>query len=345
MSFFLSIKTKISSWALSVRKWLDGFFYSIDCFLHRPFEGRVKKSSKMGEKKKDLIFYILLIAYPVFQFLIFYVVVNFNSLLLTFETFDRNTNSYILSGFDNIRSAFNTLTKDSTLLFAFRNSFIVWGIALAAIPLNLLFSFYIYKKKPLYGLFKIVLFVPSIISSIAMVIIFMYFVERAVPAFASDVLGQKIVGLLSDENTIFPTLVFFNVFFGFGPNMLLFLGAMNKIPKEIIEAAHVDGAVGFREFVSIILPNIYGTVSTIVVLSVTAIFGEQYALYSFFGNAANPRLITIGYYLFTKTASASIAEYPLISAMGVLLTVVVIPLTFLVKFFLDRADPLRSKAK
>lgn len=343
MSFFIELKTKfLTRWRKAIGSLGDALYF-VRCALHKPFERLPKSKKPFSSRKKDLIFYCLLLAYPLAQFLIFYVVVNFNSILLTFQTYDRASDSYLFSGLNNIQFAFQSFIGDSTLVTAFTNSLIVWGIALAAIPLNLLFTFYIYEKRPFYSVFKVVLFIPSIISSIAMVIMFMYFVERAIPAFAGIAFSQSIAGLLSDENTIFPTLVFFNVFFGFGPNMLLFLGAMNKVPKEIIEAAHVDGAVGFREFFSIILPNIYKTVATIIVLSVAGIFAEQYALFSFFGNAANPRFITIGYYLFTKTASASIAEYPVLSAMGVLLTLLAIPLTFFVRYLLNRFDPVGGK--
>ena len=51
-----------------------------------------KKRSRLGAyNRKDIIFYAALMAFPVVQFLIFYIVVNANSLLLTFRSYDTLT--------------------------------------------------------------------------------------------------------------------------------------------------------------------------------------------------------------------------------------------------------------
>ena len=336
------MKEKIAKASQKLSDSIGWFFYGLGNLLHRPFAGR--KPSRMNEKTKRLIFYILLMAYPVVQFLIFYIIVNANSLLLAFESYDRNTNRYLFAGWANFENLSLLFQSDSTFRGSLKNSFLVWLIGLASIPLNLIFSFYIYKKKPGAGFFKVMLFLPSIIPSIALVVIYLFFVERAVPSFLGTLMGNThLEGLLTNSDTLFGTLVFFNIVFGFGSGMLLFLGAMNQVPPEIIEAAHLDGATGLRELISIILPNIYGTISSFLVLGVAGIFAEQYCLYSFFGNAADPRYITVGYYLFTQTASASLAEYPKIAAIGLALTLIAAPLTFLVKGLLQKADPLEDK--
>ena len=45
-------------------------------------------------KKKEWLFYALMAALPILQFIIFYVVVNANSLVLAFKSYDRDTNVY-----------------------------------------------------------------------------------------------------------------------------------------------------------------------------------------------------------------------------------------------------------
>jgi len=336
------MKEKIAQTSRKISDSIGWFFYSFGNLLHRPFAQR--KPSRMNEKTKRLVFYILLMAYPVVQFLIFYIVVNANSLLLAFESYDRSANRYLFVGWANFENFATLFQSDSTFRDSLKNSALVWLIGLASIPLNLVFSFYIYKKKPVSGFFKVMLFLPSIVPSIALVVIYLFFVERAVPSLLGSLTGNShIEGLLTNSSTLFGTLVFFNIAFGFGSGMLLFLGAMNQVSPEVIEAAHLDGATGLRELVSIILPNIYGTISSFLVLGVAGIFAEQYCLYSFFGNAADPRYITVGYYLFTQTASASLAEYPKIAAIGLALTLIAAPLTFLAKGLLQRVDPLEDK--
>ena len=61
-----------------------------------------KPSSLKTAKRKDLIFYIIMIAFPVLQFLVMYIYVNINSILLSFQDFNRDTNQFEFVGFDNI---------------------------------------------------------------------------------------------------------------------------------------------------------------------------------------------------------------------------------------------------
>ena len=60
--------------------------------------------TKRGEKtakRREMLFYILMIALPVLQFCIFYIGVNFNSILLAFQTYDREGNTFRFAGFEN----------------------------------------------------------------------------------------------------------------------------------------------------------------------------------------------------------------------------------------------------
>ena len=59
-----------------------------------------------------------------------------------------------------------------------------------------------------------------------------------------------------------------------------------------------------------------------------------------YGATAPNDVSTYGYYFYTQTQGAqSIAEYPLLSAMGLLMSVVAIPLTLLVKWLLEKFGP------
>ena len=64
-------------------------------------ENTKKKKKLLNRKKKQLIFYICIVALPILQFCVFYIGVNFNSILLAFKTFDADTNKYVFDGFNN----------------------------------------------------------------------------------------------------------------------------------------------------------------------------------------------------------------------------------------------------
>lgn len=299
-----------------------------------------KPSSLKTAKRKDLIFYIIMIAFPVLQFLVMYIYVNINSILLSFQDFNRDTNQFEFVGFDNILKVIDEFSNSYTMQHAFSNSILVWFICtIISLPLALLFSYFLYKKMPLEKLFKFSLFLPSMISGIVTVIIYTYFVERAIPALASMVFQEEITGLLANPSTQFVTVLFYNIFYSFGGYILLFLGAMNNVTQETKDAAKLDGAEGIKEFYYIVFPEVYATMSTFLVLSVAGIFMNQFSLYSFYGVAASSEIITFGYLLYSITSVATEAEYPRLAAIGLLLTIITVPITLLVKKLLEKIGP------
>lgn len=293
--------------------------------------------------KDDLLFYIGFMIFPIAQFCVFYLGVNFNSLLLTFQEIDVISNTTTWTLFGNLKEAFTRLTHNSELITAFGQSLLAYFVPLVVgTPLALLFSYYIYKKMPMSKLFRVMLFVPSIISAIIMVVIFRFFAENAVPEFIKLFThDEKVQGLIENPNTRFGTIMFYNIWIGFGVNCLMYVNAMNDIPPERVEAANLDGATGFKEFWYLSLPSVFSTLSTFLVVGVAGIFTNQFNLFSFFGEYSPGGVMTYGYWLYRETmkAASSPAQVPIVAAMGVWMTIVAVPLTLLVRWLLDKFGP------
>ena len=102
-------------------------------------------NKKRNNLKKNL-FLITILAYPIILFVIFYVVVNFNSFLLAFQKMNDDYSFSFDPEFTNIKNVFNDLFSgsDATLWIATKNSvlrfIIITGIGM---PLNILFSYFI----------------------------------------------------------------------------------------------------------------------------------------------------------------------------------------------------------
>lgn len=305
----------------------------------------MKKYGKLnGYNRADIVFYVVLMAFPVLQFCIFYIGVNFNSMLLAFQKFDVSTNTMSWVGMDNLIAAFQRMFTTSEMLNALGYSFLAFVISIfVGTPLSLLFSFYIYKKLPGSKLFRVLLFLPSVISAIVMVTIFQFFVERAVPELVLKLFHTEIGGLIENKDTRFATIMFYNVVMGFGVSTIMYANAMSGIAPELTEAAKLEGVYGIREFFYITFPLIYPTVVTFLVVGVAGIFTNQINLYSFFGEWAPSNTVTYGYWLYIKAAMASksvgAAEYPELAAIGIWLTLVAVPLTLIVKYLLEKFGP------
>lgn len=292
-----------------------------------------RKSSFAKRKRNQLIFYICLIALPMIQFAIFYIGVNINSILLAFQGYEVQK-GYYWTGFDNFKQIFYDFKTIPYLKSSIKNSLILYVVTLCSMVLSMLFSYYIYRKRTCAGFFKIILFLPNIISGLILAIMYKYLVENAPYA-----LGYTIGGLLSNEKTAFPTILVFNVLTSFGTQSLLFSGAMEGITDSVIDASKIDGCSPMQEFIHIIIPMIWPTISTFFVIGIAGIFTNQMCLYSFFGTKAEYQYYTFGYYLYKSIQTASIGEYPYLAAMGLVLTFVAVPLTYLVKWATEKFGP------
>lgn len=302
-----------------------------------------KKKTGLSMEKKDLIFVLLMLVWPVLQFGIFYIGVNLNSFALAFEEIDVLTGSVSFT-LDNFRRVFSMLISDG-LLHMMGMSLLNWAVSLVAgTTLGLLFSYYIYKKFPLSGFFRVILFMPSVISAIVMIIMFRFFVEQAIPDMANTWFGSQMTGLIENPDTRLGIILFYGVWVSFGTSVLMYSNKMATIDPEIVEAAHLDGATGFKEFWHVTMPMVYPTLSVFLVTGVAGIFSNQMNLYSFYGGQAPEELQTLGYYLYMSTRRASSdSQYPIIAAIGFLLSLVAVPVTLLVRYLLGKYGPSEDR--
>lgn len=303
-------------------------------------ERRTRKKSR----GKD-IFYWSIIAFPVLQFLIFYVGVNLNSFALSFETFDYSK-GFSFVGFENLFTnfinVFDKIKETQYIQNAFLNSLILYITSmLIGLPASLFFSYYIYKRKRLHKVHKVILFLPNVISNITLVIIYKYFVEQAIPEIFAKFTGTEIDGLLTNPNTEFGAILFFTIWTSFGINTLIYSSTMSGISPEIEEAAKLDGITPIKELLLIDIPLIKPTISVFVIAGIATIFTHQMSIFSFYGaGASNYDIWTIGYYLYRGIAAkeTTLADYPYYAAFGLILTLITIPITLLVRYLLNRKD-------
>ena len=292
----------------------------------------IKKKKMNKAERGSNLFYAALMAFPVLQFLIFYVGVNFKSFGYAFMEQEKISDTEIVwhATFENFTRWFSNSSKLKELLSTSGMSLIYYGATLlVSIPLAMLFSYYIFKKLPGAKLFRIFLFIPSIIPAAAFVLTYKIIFNDIAP---------NIVGTTRFDDSQFFYILFFNLYVSFGTSVLMYANKMFDISPEIIEAGQLDGALGLREFWYIVLPLTFPTLSVFLVTGIATIFTNQYSLFLF--NAA-PEWRSLGYYMYILAGSTvgHEQEIPDVAALGMLLTVVAIPLTYAVKYCLDKFGP------
>ena len=301
----------------------------------RVFKPKNKKAISGGN-----VFYASIVALPLLQFIVFYVVVNFNSFLMAFQSYDNSTGKAVIGfTFDNFAYFFDKIVFDD-LWLCIKNSLLYLALNIViCIPVSLLFSYYIYKKF-LSELFKVILFLPSIVCSTAMVIFYKYFVNQGL----ASLLGGSVIGPVYNEKQQ-GALVAFYLLMTFSANILLYINAMSQIPDSVVEASKIDGANEIKTFIHVIIPQIWGTIVSIIVIFLAWFATNQAYLFTFYGFNANRQYQTIGDYLFNMvqdgrfTSSSLEQMYRQASALGLMFTAIVAPLTILIRKLMLKYGP------
>ncbi len=321
-----------------VIRWIKDFFYGISVKLHRP---RKKARSMSASKREALIFYIAILALPVLQICVFYVGMNVNAIKLAFQKYDYDTGTYSFAGLSNFKLFINNLRHLTVLNYALKNSAISYLAGLCiGLPLNLIFSYFMYKKIIGHGFFRVILFLPQILSSIVMSLMFTFFVDRGLPSVFA-MFDMTMPALLVKEATAFKTIVFYCIWAGFGSQIIIYSTAMSSVDESLIEVGKLEGISGLQEFFRIVLPLIYPTITTFLVVGIAGFFTNQANLYNFYGQSAQEYTQTLGYYMFVTVigSNATLGDYPYASAAGILFTLIAAPLTLIVKHLLEKYGP------
>lgn len=295
-------------------------------------------NSMLAARKKETIFYICMVALPIAQFLIFYVFANINSFTMSLKTWTESE-GFKFAGFFNYKNMWYELTMPNTALSSgMLNSIKVYLLSWIVKPLHLLFPFYVYKKMPCHGFFKIMLFLPQILSTTCTALIYKYVVDQVIPELSFLYLNEKIMPLLSDPNSTFWAAWFFGVLNGIGGTILIYISAMMRIPETLVEYAKLEGCTGMKEFTKITFPLILPTFSVYLMLGFTSIFTANLDLYTFFGDGAP--IQTVGYYTYVMVLNSSGYEsYPKAAAIGMFFTIILVPLTILIRNLLNKITP------
>ena len=313
---------------------------------------RAEKTYTRNQKRN--LFFGLMVTVPIIIFVIFYGVINFNTLLLAFRKYEPLPDSDVgykisFAGLENFSVVLRMLAYNENWKMV-TNSLVLWAFKLfVGLSFSIIFSYYVYKKAAGSRFFRVVLFLPNIISNLIMVYLFRYFVNNALVS----VFNLKL-GLLDNPNTNFATILFFNLWLGFAGQTLMFTSSMSSINESVVESAQIDGVNTVNELFYITIPMIYPTFTTFVVISLAEIFVDQMSLITFYDKfSILPNLRTVGYYLFQQAYESEVIpntswetnhdygklSYSQLSAFGVMISAVIIPTSFGVRKVLDLVSP------
>ena len=113
-------------------------------------------------------------------------------------------------------------------------------------------------------------------------------------------LGMSPIKFLSDASTAMNSIIFMSAWQGAGYQMMIFLAGLQGIPRDQYEAASVDGATKFKQFLYITIPGLKGTikyVTMITMIQAMKLFTQPYIMTQ--GGPKNSTK-TLVYYIYTQ---------------------------------------------
>lgn len=296
--------------------------------------GRKNNIAEIRKNKlKRALFIVAMIIVPMTNFLVFYIYVNASSIFMAFEktTLEGET-SLTLDWFrlvlDYLFVTGNMMTDLKNTMYYFLTSLLI------ILPITTFIAYFIYKKILMYKFFRIMFFLPSIFSAVVLTTIYKQIlgVEGPVAGFFAQIQNLDAPPDFFSAKSVTATIIIYCIWTGFGTNLILMTGAMARIPEDVLEAGQLDGVSWARELFSIIVPLIWPTVTTLIVLTFVGIFTASGPILLFARD--EPSASTISYFIFKSVKFSGDTNFP--AAVGLFFTVISVPIILGVKKLMER---------
>lgn len=185
---------------------------------------------------------------------------------------------------------FRTVANDHMFWNAFRNT-VIYTVTLVPIQLTLalILAIILNNERMRFRLFyRTIYFLPVVTSTAVAAIVIRAMLSTEFGLTLSEFVGglfgtgsRVLVAPHIHPTLSLPTVIAFGIWHTFGINLVLFMAALQTVPKDLYDAAKVDGANGWQTLIYVTLPSIRG-VSLIILFFATlgslSVFEQYFAL-------------------------------------------------------------------
>lgn len=221
----------------------------------------------MNKALRNPVTYVLFVLPAFILFLAFFIYPIYTAIDNSFTSWNGISKNVKYIGFDNYTRA----VEDIAFWKSVRNNvyFILFSCFIQ-VPIIVFFSLLIANVKKLKGLYKTAVFAPSIMSTAVIGILwgFIYNPDFGLMNEIVGLFGVEPIYWLSEKKWAMISILITNAWQWTGFYIVMVLAAIISIPKELDEAAAIDGATGFQRARKITLPLIMPIISVVIMLSI-----------------------------------------------------------------------------
>jgi multiple sugar transport system permease protein len=279
----------------------------------------LKKST--GNLLKGLMFITpWLIGFLIFQF---YPICK--SVYYSFCDYDV-LNPPVFVGMDN----YSNLFHDEIFLKSIANTAVYTGMAIPlSMFVSLFFAILLNQKIIGRGIFRTIFFLPSLVPLIAMAIIWKWIFssKNGILNYILSLIGITGPSWLGSTMWATPSIVLTGIW-GVGGSIVIYLAALQDVPRSLYEAAEIDGAGWFAKVRHITLPMISPVIYFNLILGVIGclqVFVVPYVM-----TAGGPARSTYYYTMYLFDNAFRFLKMGYAGAMAVLLFIIIVTMTIIV---------------
>lgn len=210
--------------------------------------------------------------------------------------------------------------------------FILWSVP-PLVVIALLLAVLLNRNYPGRGVFRTIFFAPYTLSvTVASVLWWWIFQQTGIVNQALQGLGLAPVNWLGDLPGAWIAITVATIWWTIGFNTIIFLTALQEIPKSLYEAASLDGANSWQQFFLITIPMLRSVmvfVLTITLIASANLFGQPYIMTA--GGPADGTQTVIHRIFFEGILRGQMGQA---AAMSIFVALLLLTLTYLnFKFF------------
>ncbi len=287
---------------------------------------KTKEKTSIAQKKEDRYGWLFISPYLIF-FTVFTGIPFVIAIVMSFLNVKYITRLDNLKfvGLHNFIKIFTNKEILNSLLRTFQYSLVyVPVIMILGFVLAFMLNNGIYMKKAMRSL----VFMPYVSNMVAVAVIFKVLLGNNSPMIiALRNMGFNPPLLLQSLKLALPTVAMISVWKSVGLNMVVYLGALQEVPSELLEAAQIDGATKWQRIRNIIIPMISPTTFFLLISSIIGSFQNFTCIQALTeggpGQATTVMAVNIVRTAFTKY------ETSLASAMAFVMFVIVMIVTLI----------------
>lgn len=290
----------------------------------------MKKSNK-GNRRNTLIAYSF-IAPNFIGFLLITLIPIIFSFGLSFTEWD-SARPMVFVGLDNFKKLFS----DTTFKISFWNTLYY---AVGTVPLTTLISLglAVLLNQKIRGkvIFRSIFFFPYVASLVAVTVVWnmMFHPDMGPVNSVLAMLGvENLPRWAADVKWAMPTVISLSVWKSAGYFMIVYLAALQGIPRDLYEAGLIDGANAWQRFRKITLPMLTPTTFFVVMMNTINAFKVFDQIYMMTQGGPGRSTNVLVYHLYNTAFKSSKFGYA--SAIAIVLFLIVLVIT-LVQFRIEK---------